>query len=149
MSSIVVCIDFSPLTDRILDTAKELARGMSQPLHLLHVQPETRAVPTAVISNPDNKFSKNESLTRRKEAAALQKLCRKLTDEDIETTCAAPSGRIHETIIKVAKEQDARLVVMGSHGNGAVYHLVVGSVAEGVLNGLGLPVVLVPAQPRE
>jgi len=38
---------------------------------------------------------------------------------------------------------------MGSHGNGAVHHLVVGSVAEGVLKGLGLPVVLVPVQVEE
>lgn len=147
MSSIVVCIDFSPLTDRILATAREMARSMSQRLHLIHVQPEKRPVPTAVVSNPDNNYTRNEALTRNKEAAALQKLCQKLTDEDIETTCSTPSGRIHETIIEEAKEQDARFVVMGSHGNGAVHHLVVGSVAEGVLNGSGLPVVLVPAQP--
>lgn len=145
MKSIVVCIDFSPLTDRVLEVAKEMARDMSRRLHLVHVQPEKRPVPTAVISNPDNNYGKQESLTRRKEAAQLQRLCQKLNDEEIETTCSTPSGKIHETIIKEAKERDAQLVVMGSHGNGAMYHLVVGSVAEGVLKGLGIPVVLVPA----
>ncbi len=145
MKSILVCIDFSPLTDRILDTAKEMARGMSRSLHLVHVQPEKRPVPTAVVSNPDNNSAKKESLTRQKEINQLERICQKFNDENIQTTWSTPSGKIHETIIKEAQDQDAQLVVMGSHGNGAMYHLVVGSVAEGVLKGLGLPVVLVPA----
>ncbi len=144
MKSILVCIDFSPLTDRVIEVAKEMARDMSRRLHLVHVQPEKKAVPTAVVSNPDNTSAKEESLTRRKEIATLQRLSQELNDADIETSYSTPSGKIHETIIAEAKDQDAQLVVMGSHGNGAVYHLVLGSVAEGVLKGLGLPVVLVP-----
>jgi nucleotide-binding universal stress UspA family protein len=145
MNCILVCIDFSPLTDRILDTAKEIALGMSRRLHLVHVQPEKRPVPTAVVSNPDNTTARTESLARRKEIARLERMCQKLNDENIQTTWSGPSGRIPETIMKEAKDHGAQLVVMGSHGNGAMYHLVVGSVAEGVLKGLGVPVVLVPA----
>jgi nucleotide-binding universal stress UspA family protein len=79
----------------------------------------------------------------------MERLCQNLVDDDFPTTWSTPSGGIHETIIREAKDRDAELVVMGSHGNGAVYHLVVGSVAEGVLKGLGLPVVLVPTQRPE
>lgn len=149
MKTILVCIDFSPLTDRILDTAKGMAQCMSNGLHLVHVQPEKSPVPTAVVSNPDSSRGKSEALTRRKEVAQLEKICQRLKDEGIETTWATPSGKIHEILIHEAKEHNAQFVVMGSHGNGAMHHLVVGSVAAGVLKGLGLPVVLVPAQVSE
>ncbi len=118
---------------------------MSDGLHLVHVQPETSPTPRTVVSNPDSSVGKKESLTRQREVAQLGRICQKLTDENIQTTWSAPAGKIHETLIREAQKHDVQLVVMGSHGNGAVHHLVVGSVAEGVLKGLGVPVVLVPA----
>lgn len=145
MKRILVCIDFSPLTDRIIDTAREMAQCMSQGVHLVHVQPDKSPAPRTVVSNPDSSVGKKESLTRQREVAQLGRLCQKLNDENIAATWSAPSGRIHEVLIQEAKTRDVQMVVMGSHGNGAVHHLVVGSVAEGVLKGLGLPVVLVPA----
>jgi len=145
MACLLVCIDFSPLTERILETAKGMAHCMSKGLHLVHVQPEKHTTPTAVISNPASSNKKEESLTRRKEVAQLTKICQRLQDEGIQTTWSTPSGKIHDMLTKEAKDHAAQMVVMGSHGNGAVYHMVVGSVAEGVLKGLGIPVVLVPA----
>jgi nucleotide-binding universal stress UspA family protein len=44
---------------------------------------------------------------------------------------------------KVAKHE-AGLVVVGSHGHGALYNLLVGSVAEGVIRHSTVPVVVVP-----
>lgn len=146
MACLLVCIDFSPLTDRIVETAKGMAHCMDKGIHLVHVQPEKTTAPTAVVTNPSSSNGKEESLTRRKEVAMLGKLCQKLQDEGLQATWATPSGKIHEMLTKEAKERNAQMVVMGSHGNGAVYHMVVGSVAEGVLKGLGLPVILVPAQ---
>jgi len=61
MSSILVCIDFSPLTNQILETAKGMALCMSKGLHLVHVQPEKISIPTAVVSNPDSSTG-NKSL---------------------------------------------------------------------------------------
>ncbi|AHC15414.1 universal stress protein [Salinispira pacifica] len=146
MESLLVCIDFSPLTDRIVDTARGMAQCMSRGLHLVHVQPERNSIPTAVISNTAGSAGKEESLTRRKEVAMLAKLCKRLQDEGIRTSCSTPAGRIDEMLTREAREHNAKMVIMGSHGNGAMYHLVVGSVAEGVLSNLGIPVVLVPAQ---
>jgi nucleotide-binding universal stress UspA family protein len=37
------------------------------------------------------------------------------------------------------------LIVMGRHGHGAMYNLLVGSVTEGVLKHSGRPVLLVPS----
>ena len=42
-------------------------------------------------------------------------------------------GTVVEEILKTAQEISADLIVMGSHGHGPVYNLLVGSVTEGVL----------------
>lgn len=41
----------------------------------------------------------------------------------------------------------ADAIVLGSHGHGALYDLLVGSVAEGVLRRAPCPVVVVPSRP--
>ena len=50
-----------------------------------------------------------------------------------------------EEILKTAQDISADLIVMGSHGHGPVYNLLVGSVTEGVLKAGQRPVLLVPA----
>ena len=54
-----------------------------------------------------------------------------------------------EEILKTAREISADLIVMGSHGHGSVYCLLVGSVTEGVLKAGERPVLLVPAPAGE
>jgi len=54
-------------------------------------------------------------------------------------------GMVVEEILKAGEEISADLIVMGSHGHGSVYNLLVGSVTEGVLKAGQRPVLLVPA----
>ncbi len=144
MACLLVCIDFSPLTDKLIDTAKGMARCMNLRIHLVHAQGERALVPTAVISNRAHSGRKADSLERRTKVARLGKLCAKLEDQGFTATCATPSGRAADVLIKEARIHDARMMVMGCHGNGAVHHLMSGSVAEDVLKGLSIPTVLVP-----
>jgi nucleotide-binding universal stress UspA family protein len=50
-----------------------------------------------------------------------------------------------EEVLKTAREVSADLIVMGTHGHGSVYNLLVGSVTEGILKASERPVLLVPA----
>jgi nucleotide-binding universal stress UspA family protein len=58
-------------------------------------------------------------------------------------------GSIVETILKQAKKLDVEMIVMGTHGRGAVFKLLVGSVSEGVLRGAKCPVLVVPTHNRD
>jgi len=51
-----------------------------------------------------------------------------------------PSGKLPEEIDRLRPE----MVVMGSHGHGALYQLLAGSVCQAVLNHAACPVVVVP-----
>ncbi|MES2652927.1 MAG: universal stress protein [Bacteroidota bacterium] len=47
-------------------------------------------------------------------------------------------------IIQQAEEWDADLIVVGTHGRGGLYHLLMGSVAEHVARKSACPVLIVP-----
>lgn len=47
------------------------------------------------------------------------------------------------TICNVAKEQQADMIIVGSHGKGVIDRALVGSVANGVLNRAHMPVMIV------
>jgi len=49
-------------------------------------------------------------------------------------------------VIAEAERLPADLIVLGSHGHGAVYNMLVGSVAEGIVRASAVPVLLVPAR---
>ena len=54
-----------------------------------------------------------------------------------------------DLILQTCKEESADLIVVGSHGHGAVYNLLVGSVTAGVLKSAKCPVLVVPSpRPR-
>jgi len=51
-----------------------------------------------------------------------------------------------DKILREAREQNAGLIVMGSHGHGALYELLIGSVTQGVMKSAQCPVVIVPSK---
>lgn len=57
--------------------------------------------------------------------------------------CIWKTGKPGELIAKMAEDGKYDLVVMGSHGHGALMNLVVGSVATQVLAGCKVPVLVV------
>ena len=61
----------------------------------------------------------------------------------VTATCSWKIGKPGELIAKLAEEGKFDLVVMGSHGHGALMNLVVGSVATQVLAGCKVPVLIV------
>jgi nucleotide-binding universal stress UspA family protein len=78
----------------------------------------------------------------------LQALADGLRSGGIEVTALLLRGPTVETLLEKSKELQAGLIVLGSHGRSAVYNLLVGSVAEGIVRRSSVPVLLVPAQVR-
>ena len=74
----------------------------------------------------------------------LQQLADRLRASGVETTALQLQGKTVETVIAEADKLQAALIVLGSHGHGAVYNMLVGSVAEGIVRASKVPVLLVP-----
>ena len=142
LKNILVPTDFGEAADAALMYARELAGRFGATLHVLHVADsifqrtygETYG-PLAVDMQHDL------------EEAARKQLDELLIDSDGSgpptrraiLTSSSPTF----TIVEYAKDNAIDLIVMGTHGRGALAHLVMGSVAERVVRLAPCPVLTV------
>ncbi len=145
-----------------LALARQMARAFGAEVHLVHVR-EIAAVPVFPaatigypgIGMPEMGITGGMSLEaagyvppeapNEKQRSRLDHLRAELTGSGLEVIAHEREGTVVEEILKTCREISADLVVMGTHGHGSVYNLLVGSVTEGILKGCERPVLLVPA----
>jgi nucleotide-binding universal stress UspA family protein len=144
MKTILVPVDFSDVTARLIETAQTFATAFGSRVVLLNVaEPEPdfvgfEAGPPAVRINVARDF--------KAERQRLDDLKNQLATTGREVTALHIQGPTVEKILCEAEEHQAELIVMGSHGHGALYELLVGSVTQGVIKGAACPVLVVPAR---
>lgn len=140
--NILVALDFSDATEAIVRQAEEIAAPRSAKVWLLHVaEPE----PDFVGYRPGPQSVRNFLAERfRKEHRTIQHLAERLRAAGLESTALLVQGPTAETILHEAGKLHIDMIIVGSHGRGAMYQLLVGSVSEGVLRGAACPVLVVP-----
>jgi nucleotide-binding universal stress UspA family protein len=134
LKQILVATDYSDPSEVALEYGRQLARTFGASLHLLHVMENLFLRPV-----PGDPYVLK--------AAAQQHLAERLTDHDRAQIHAVAvletSDNPYDTIIQYAKTHGIDLIVMGTHGRGAVAQLFVGSVAERVVRTAPCPVLTV------
>jgi nucleotide-binding universal stress UspA family protein len=136
MKTILAAVDFSPVTKRVFAEAAALAHAAQARLILLNV------------TNPASLVADYASLEALLESA-----------ESGTSPAASPSG-IHgdslqvigkpiDVILEQAAQCDASYIVMGSHGHTALFELMVGGTAAGVIRGAPCPVMVIPSVTRK
>jgi nucleotide-binding universal stress UspA family protein len=78
--------------------------------------------------------------------AKLRQWKEEIARADVRVTLHEPTGSVLTEILRQAETSNADLIVMGTHGHGAMHHLLMGSVTEGVLKHAKQPVLLVPSR---
>ena len=76
---------------------------------------------------------------------ALQEHAERLRGEGLSAKALLVQGPTLETILREAAELGADFIVCGSHGHGALYDLILGSISEGIVRGANCPVLVVPS----
>jgi nucleotide-binding universal stress UspA family protein len=164
MKKILVPVDFSPAMEGVLAVANDAARAFDAELHLVHVR-EIAAVPVfpaATIGYPGigmPEMGMADGLPtgvagclppepNDKKKSQLDALAEELKRSGRCVFAHERDGTVVEEVLQAAKDIGADLIVMGSHGHGSVYNLLVGSVTEGILKAGQRPVLLVPAPAR-
>jgi nucleotide-binding universal stress UspA family protein len=142
LKSILVATDFSEPSDAALAYGRELARKFGAQLVVLHVAGNILA-----FGGGDGMVIVDPELQSQIEASARQRLDSVVSDEDREqlraSTVLLISNATSQTITGYAKKANIDLIVMGTHGRGAVAHLLMGSVAERVVRTAPCPVLTV------
>ena len=132
IQNVLVATDFSETSEAALDYGREVARTFGSTLHVLHVADRVHTqyggeAYTVVLPE----------LQREIEVAARKQLDAALNEEDRTILHAKPVVVVAiskaAAIIDYASHHDIDLIVMGTHGRGAISRLVMGSVAERVV----------------
>ncbi|MFT5701320.1 MAG: nucleotide-binding universal stress UspA family protein [Desulforhopalus sp.] len=145
--NILTCVDFSESMGKVVEKAEEIAEAVSAKLWLLHVaEPEPDFVGYEV--GPQ---SVRDSLSKRfhKEHRQIQDIAEQMRQNGIDTTALLVQGSTVETILMKASKISADMIVVGTHGKGRVYRLLVGSVSEGILRKANCSILVVPTHNYE
>lgn len=142
--SILVPVDFSPITERVCRIAAEEAKARDVKIWLIHVaEPE----PEFIGYDPGPEVVRQQVASElRKEHRQLQELADRTASLGVEVTPLLIQGSTVDTILEQAEHHSAEIIVMATHGRGLMYQMLVGSVSEGVLHRTKVPVLLVPAR---
>lgn len=144
MERLLVPVDFSEVTASVVDSAASMARAFSAELVLIHVAaPEPDFVGMDVGPQAVREARAEEI---RGEHRELQALAEGLRGGGLSTRALLVQGPTVEKILAEARKLEADVIVIGSHGHGALYRALLGSVSEGVVRGAACPVLVVPAR---
>ena len=140
---ILVPLDGSTTSNAGLKEALKLAKAGKGRLRLLHVVDDTVLFRMA---EPGVDLGSLLDELRRRGKQVLQAAARKAASQKVkaESDLSESFGlRVADIITRVARRWRADLVVIGTHGRRGVSHLLLGSVAEGVVRLAPAPVLLV------
>ncbi|AMV71646.1 universal stress protein [Desulfuromonas carbonis] len=154
-TDILVATDLSPNSLQAFKHAVMMARRNKASIHLLHVVPEIDASMRAYISammvkgSLDRFDAEHETEARAEIARRLKQFAAdELADhpEDLErvTSVDVCHGDPVTNILLTADRLNVDVIVMGTHGKGAMEYTFLGSVAEKVLRKTRRPVFIIP-----
>lgn len=142
MQKIIVPVDFSNGTEKIVQKAQQMAKAFSGAIYLVHVVP-----PIKDSSGRDNGDTIEEMANDYpNETGKLNTLAQKVRDGGIEAHAIFIEGITTLSILEAAQKISAELIVMGTHGHGVVSGLFLGGVSQAVVKKSTCPVLLVPTR---
>lgn len=141
LKRILVPTDFSEASEVALKYGRALAEAFNASLDVLHVMEDPFVyAPTSEGYMPPPQFHEEmETATRDR----LNKLFTDAERAKLRAQLITKKGSPFVEVVRYAKENDVDLIVMGTHGHGAIAHMLMGSVAEKVVRKAPCPVLTV------
>jgi len=142
-SRILLAVDFSDVTDSLVDTVAGVARDPAGAVWVVHVAaPDPQFIGYEIGPQSVRDIRAREL---KDEHARLDEIKRALEAKNLHARAFLLQGETVGTLLEQAERMRADLVILGSHGHGMLFKSLVGSVSEGVLRGATCPVLLVPS----
>lgn len=140
MQQILIATDGSPSAHDAIDVGLELAKEQGADVTFVHVTDPTEfqggRPGMHAIAHREEIDDSEVALKAAGEAAE---------EAGVSYALERISGETVESIVALADEKDADVIVIGSRGRGAVTTALLGSISHGVLKRAGRPVLVVKA----
>ncbi len=145
--NILVAIDLSSASQKILDKVKTLALALPAKVCLLHVAEDD---PDFLGHEPEPRDTGDQgSQEFPQEHKDLQKEVDGFRESGLDTKGLLAQGSVVDVILQKSKQLKIDIIIVGTHGHGGVHHMIFGSVSEGVLRNSSCPVLVIPTHERK
>jgi len=148
LKRILAATDFSECSDHALRYACEFADTFGAELHLVHVTEPPSAAYSEFGVGYVGVENLNDDLKQSAEAK-LKTLVSPEWQKKLAIVRKAAFGSSFVELVRYAKQHDIDLIVMGTHGRGAIAHMLMGSTAERVVRKAPCPVLTVRPEVHE
>ncbi len=141
MKTILVAVDFSAITEKLLDAAAKQAT-QNTTVYIVHVAaPEPDFVGLGV---GPSYVRQDRAETLREEHKLLATYKEKLQLLGVKAEALLISGSTVETLLEEIEKLGADLLIIGRKGHSRFFEVVVGSVCKEVVWKVGIPVFIIP-----
>ena len=161
MKQLLAAVDFSKTTNAVLEQAAKLATALDAKLWIVHVtSDETQAMayesaqftgyaPEFINLPGDVKLARDLSAEEfKREHAQLLEISASLRERGIDAQALLLKGDAAKLILEKAKDLQAEIILLGSHGHGLLHKALLGSVSEAVMHKAPCNVMVVPTRPE-
>lgn len=144
MKRILVALDFSDNTPKVMEQAKLLTKKFNAKLCLIHAD---YLLPFLGQHQYDQHLALEAYENQKQhDKNLLQSMKEELSLEGIEAEIILLEGDIDEIIIEQAKDFKADLIILGIHEHGKLYHLLFGNIHENIIQKSPCPVMIIPSK---
>ena len=142
LKTVLVATDFSEPSEVAVRYGRALADAFHATLHVMHVVPDSMALPWATMAD-GLAMADVQKQWEREAQERLEQLIPENERLTMAVTFVTRAGDPVRQVVGYAAEQGVDLIVLGTHGRGPVAHMLMGSVAERVVRGAPCPVLTV------
>ena len=135
VKKVVVGLDFSDISEAVLKTAGTIAQHFQAELVLTHCMAILPVTPAGMDGSSDYSFIAQEYVEKE-----LQRWAHLPMLKGVKTKWVVSAGAPALSILDVASDDHADLIVMGTHGRRGLPHLLMASVTEEVVRKAKCPV---------
>jgi nucleotide-binding universal stress UspA family protein len=156
MKKVLIALDYDPTAQKVAEAGFSLAKSMDAEIILLHVISEP-VYYSSMEYSPVMGYTgymemgqlQSVTIDRLKEASLkyLDKSRQHLGDSTIQTI--VKEGNFADTILETAREVNADIIAIGSHGRKWIENIIMGSVTEKVLHSTSIPLFIIPTKKRK
>lgn len=142
MKKIILPVDFSDTSDKLLDEAVKFAKVINGEITLIHVASTDVGF---VIGDVGFQYIPDvEEKEIKYELQELNKLEQRIIAQGIDCSHILKQGVASDTILNYAEEQNADFIIVGSHGRSGMYDMFIGSLTKEITKRSKIPVLVIP-----
>lgn len=152
--NLLVAIDFSDITEKVLTQARILAGALSAKVCLLHVaepNPDHMAYdydPSAIYAIDSAEIRTSIAQKFHHDHQSLQQYAENMRTAGIDCKALMVQGSTVDMLLKEVDKLSSDMIIMGTHGKSVISQVLLGSISEDLIRKSSIPILLIPQDKR-